>query len=206
MPAFGARRLLARSLALATCTAVLTSGAILTASPASAATAGVPPVFVSEIVADTASYDDFEYFEVTNTTDAPLSLADAGITFAYTYVDSADTARDVPLTLESDVTLAPGESVALWLSYTSGNVDSFARTVEEFRAATGAPETTQVVRVTGQAGMANGGGRGIRVSDASGILTWSYYPSDSMAAAAAWTSACRQRSGSRLRCSHRSPR
>lgn len=181
MPAFGARRLLARSLALATCTAVLTSGVILTAPPASAATAGVPPVFVSEIVADTASYDDFEYFEVTNTTDAPLSLADAGITFAYTYVDSADTARDVPLTLESDVTLAPGESAALWLSYTSGNVDSFARTVEEFRAATGAPETTQVVRITGQAGMANGGGRGIRVSDASGILTWSYYPSDSMA-------------------------
>ncbi|MDT9592830.1 lamin tail domain-containing protein [Nocardioides zeae] len=170
-----------RAVALGASLAALATGLAL--APTGAVAAAAPPVFVSEILANPVGHDDFEYFEITNPTGAPVSLAQAGITFAYTYADSTDTTRDVPLTVESDVTVAPGGSAVLWLSYrnAAGTLDSFARSVEEFRAATGASADTQVVRVTGQAGMANGGDRGIRVLGPEGILTWSHYPAGSMA-------------------------
>ncbi len=146
---------------------------------ATASAAEPPPLFVSEIVANPAGVDEFEYVEVTNPGDAPVSLD--GFTFAYTYADSTDTARDVALAVDGTATVAPGGSVVLWLSYTASGLDSFARTVEEFRAATGASATTPVLRLTGQPGMANGGDRGIRISDAGGIVTWSHYPAGSQA-------------------------
>lgn len=153
----------------------LIAGTLGLATPATAAEP--PPIFVSEILANPAGVDEFEYVEVTNPGTGPVSLE--GYTFSYIFSDSTDTARDVPLTVEEPVTVAAGESVVLWLSYTTSTLDSFARTVEEFRAATGAAATTQVVRMTGQPGMANGGDRGIRISDTTGIVTWSYYPSGS---------------------------
>ncbi|MGO1849448.1 lamin tail domain-containing protein [Microbacterium sp.] len=170
------RRGAARIAAFATAAAVLVP-VIGFAAPAAAAEA--PAVFISEIVPDNSGYDDFEYFEVTNTSDAELSLAEAGITFAYAYDDSGDTGTEIPLAVEHDVTLAAGESVALWLSYETSTVDSFAHTVDDFRDFTGASADTQVVRVTGQNGFANGGSRTVRVNDASGNLTWSHYPAGS---------------------------
>ncbi len=152
----------------------LIAGTLGLAAPASAAEP--PPIFVSEILANTTGVDEFEYVEVTNPGATPVSLE--GYTFSYIFDNSADTSRDVALTVEEPVTVAAGESVVLWLSYTTSTLDSFARTIDEFRAATGAA-TTQVVRLTGQPGMANGGDRGIRISDADGIVTWSYYPSGS---------------------------
>jgi hypothetical protein len=157
--------------------AALVAGSLGLAAPARAATP--PPLFVSEILANPAGVDEFEYVEVTNPTADAVALD--GFTFAYVYADSADIARDVALTVDGTATVAPGESVVLWLSYTANGLDSFARTVEEFRAATGAPADAQVLRLTGQPGMANGGERGIRISDASGIVTWSFYPSGSQA-------------------------
>ncbi len=147
------------------------------AAPARAA--DLPPLFVSEIVANPSGVDELEYVEVTNPGSVPVALD--GFTFAYSYVDGTDTARDVALTVDGTATVAPGESVVLWLSYTASGLDSFARTVEEFRAATGAPAGTQILRLTGQPGMANGGDRGIRISDSAGIVTWSHYPSGSQA-------------------------
>lgn len=173
--------------ALATATIGALGLSLLAATPASAvpaAEAGIPPLVITEIVADNPGDDNFEYFEVHNTTADAIDLAGAGIGFAYSYVDSDDRGRDVPLTIdggaESDVSIAAGETVVFWLSYTVGTVDSTKFTVDGFRTAIGADAATQVVRVTGQNGMANGGNRGVRVVDADGIVSWSHYPAGSM--------------------------
>ncbi|MCP2031120.1 hypothetical protein L1277_001211 [Okibacterium sp. HSC-33S16] len=166
---------------LATATVCALSLGFVAATPASAAPAlGVPPLVITEIVADNPGDDNFEYFEVHNTTTDALPLANAGITFAYSYVDSSDRARDVPLAVDGDVSIAAGETVLFWLSYTSGKIDSTKFTIDGFRDAVGADAATNVVRVTGQAGMANGGDRGIRILDTNGIVSWSHYPVGSM--------------------------
>ena len=139
---------------------------------------------VTEILPDTTSYDHFEYFEIHNASDASINLDDAGYSFAYSYVDSADTSRDVPLSIDEDedpVVLAPGETVIMWLSYTNGNVDSYAHTVDDFRAFYDMADDNDahIVRVVGQNGMANGGDRGIRVLQNGDIDSWSFYPSGS---------------------------
>ncbi|MFD0865179.1 lamin tail domain-containing protein [Tessaracoccus lubricantis] len=146
------------------------------ASPARAAQ--VPAILVTEIGADHASYDHFEFFELTNTTAEPVSLA--GYQFAYTYADSADTSRDVVLTVD-DAAIPAGGTAAVWLQYTATNVDSFSKTDEQFRAQWGdAASTYQLLKATGQAGMANGGDRGIRVTAPDGGVNWSFYPAGSV--------------------------
>ncbi|MGI6879117.1 metallophosphoesterase [Microbacterium sp. gxy059] len=176
-----ARRRSTRPVALATSAVVLASCLSLSSVSALAAADDPPAVFVSEVVADNVGDDHFEYFEVTNTSDAPVSLADEGIGFSYAYSD--DTAgSSVDLAVEEDVTIEAGESVVFWLSYASEKVDSFAHTVDDFREHTGADADARVVRVTGQSGMANGGERAIRVVDESGVLTWSFFPGGSMGA------------------------
>ncbi|WP_298459163.1 lamin tail domain-containing protein [uncultured Cellulomonas sp.] len=173
------------STALLTAAALTASavGTVAAGAPALAVT-GSPTVLVTEIAPDTAGADDFEYVEVTNLTTADVDLA--GYQLAYTYVDSADRTRDVPLEVPVGAVVPAGGSTVLWLSYTSGSVDSFARTEQQFRdhwAAVGAPAPEYpVVRVTGQPGMANGGNRGIRVTDPDGGAGWAYYPAGSAGA------------------------
>ena len=167
-----------------------TSGAVLVAlamvagffSPASAAEAP-PPLFVSEIAADHPGVDNFEYFELTNTTDQDIPLTGIGV--AYTYVDSADTDRDVPLTVttleDAPATVPAGASVVVWLQYAGGNVNSFEHTEADFRAQWGdAASTYTVLKATGQNGMANGGDRGIRLTAPGGEAIWSHYPAGSV--------------------------
>ena len=152
------------------------------AAPAQAATTPTPapPVIVTEILANTAGDDHFEYVEIRNTTSAAIDLAAEGYSFAYSYVDSDDRTRDIALTVDEPLTLAPAETAILWLSYTNGQVDSYARTADEFRSYHGVDAATQVVRMSGQNGMANGGDRGIRVLKNDALLAWSHYPSGSM--------------------------
>jgi hypothetical protein len=51
---------------------------LLAATPASAApVAGIPPLVITEIVADNPGDDNFEYFEVHNTTTDAIDLATA---------------------------------------------------------------------------------------------------------------------------------
>lgn len=153
--------------------------AALAAAPATPAPA-TPAIIVTEILANTAGDDHFEYIEIHNTTAEAIDLAAQGFSFAYSYVDTDDRSRDVALTVDESLVLAGGETAVLWLSYATGNVDSFARTVDQFRAYHGVDAATQVVRVTGQNGMANGGDRGIRVLQADELRAWSHYPSASM--------------------------
>ncbi len=137
------------------------------------------PLLVTEIAPDNGGYDHFEFVEITNTSETDIDLLAAGVGIQYTYVDTADgDDRNRPLVItEESATVAAGDSALFWLQYTSSTVDSFAHTDDEFRAAVGAAADVPVFHLTGQAGMANGGNRGIRLTDAGGAtLTWSYYP------------------------------
>ncbi|MFW2512638.1 lamin tail domain-containing protein [Demequina sp. SO4-13] len=133
--------------------------------PAAAAEDPVPPaLLVTEIVPNTTGTDEFEFFEVTNTTADAIDLDAAGFGFQY-----YGASTPVDLTIPEGVMIAAGESVAFWVSYTADGLDSFVHDEQGFRdyfASRGATDAEyQVVRATGQPGMANGGGRGIRVLD-----------------------------------------
>ena len=84
---------------------VLLAGAALTISPAmiplagplgglgapaaQAAPADAWPLLVTEIAPDTVSHDEFEFFEVTNITDAPITVGgEGGHSFSYIYADA----------------------------------------------------------------------------------------------------------------------
>jgi hypothetical protein len=179
----------ARLAALVTAGGVL-AGLAFGAAPAIAAQADVPPLIVSEILPDTVSFDEYEFLEVHNTTDAAIDLDAAGYGFAYIYSDDDERPNDVPLTVPAGTVVDAGETVVLWLSYQATNVDSFARSVDDFKAhfASTQPDLDyDVVRVEGQAGMANGGGRGIAITDAGGDVSRSFYPTGSPAVGAGVT-------------------
>ncbi|SDB93832.1 Calcineurin-like phosphoesterase [Sanguibacter gelidistatuariae] len=155
-----------------------------------AATATSPwPLVVTEIAPDNTGYDNFEFFEVVNTSGTDIDLSAAGVKLAYTFVNSDDRTKDVPLTIPAGTVVPAGQPVVFWIDYTSGNVDTSVKTDDDFRnfyaAETGQPAGTYpIVRVTGQAGLANGGERGIRLVAAdSSVISWSYYPTGSVAAA-----------------------
>ncbi|KQM60843.1 hypothetical protein ASE64_04185 [Agreia sp. Leaf210] len=144
-------------------------------------------VIVTEIAPDNTGVDSFEYVEVVNTSASDITVGAGGLSLAYTYVDSDDRTRDVPFTAPAGTMLPAGTPVVLWLNYTSGSVDTTKYTTADFRAywagVTGTtPDAYAVVPVTGQAGMANAGGRGIRVVGADGTaISWSFYPAGSVA-------------------------
>jgi hypothetical protein len=152
------------------------------AAPAIAA-APVGDVIVTEIAPDNAGGDTFEYVEVVNTTDADILVGGSGVSLAYTYADSDVRTRDIPLTTPAGTVLPAGTPVVLWLNYTAGTVSTVGLTTQDFRdywagvpGAEGA-DNYLVVPLTGQAGMANGGARGIRVVAADGTaVSWSFYP------------------------------
>ncbi|WP_347755689.1 lamin tail domain-containing protein [Agrococcus sp. ProA11] len=156
-----------------------------TAPPPAVAAASMPPLIVTEVQADNVGDDHFEYFEVHNTTDAVLDLDAEQLTFSYASSDSDDTSTGVDLVLEEPLVLAAGETALVWLSYASadGAVDSYAHTFEEFRSEHAVDAQTQVVRSSGQPGLANSGNRGIRIERDGAYLTRSYYPAGSMAPA-----------------------
>ncbi|WP_277051392.1 lamin tail domain-containing protein [Ruania albidiflava] len=174
-------RPLARAAALATALACALGAGALSAVPAVAA-AGLDP-FVSEIHADSTGADHFEFIEVHNPGTQPVTFPE-GEVFRYAYTDGADTSDDVPLSLAEDVTVAAGGTTVFWLSYTSsdGAVDSFDHDLADFRSHYEIDDQVPVHRVTGQAGMANGGNRAVRLVVDGEVLNWSYYPSGSMAA------------------------
>ncbi|GAB3812979.1 lamin tail domain-containing protein [Tessaracoccus terricola] len=161
---------------IAAVSAMLVGSVAAMVVPASAAE--VPALVVTEIASDHPSYDNFEFFEITNTTDAPVDLA--GYDVAYTYSDSDDTSRDVALTVE-DAVIPVGGTVAVWLRYTNGNVDTSVFDDADFRAQWGDAESTYtILDATGQNGMANGGDRGIRLTAPDGSMVWSHYPPGSV--------------------------
>nr|WP_275436359.1 lamin tail domain-containing protein [Helcobacillus sp. ACRRO] len=185
-PAFSSRTLAAAALScsIVIAPAVLPAGvAPSVIQSASAAAPETWPLIVTEIAPDNSGVDNFEFIEVTNPGTEPATIGDGGLALSYIYADSADTSKDVPLTVESPVTVEPGETVVLWLNYTSTTVDTSAYTADDFRAAWGIDADTRVEKIEGQPGMANGGERGIRISDASGSeVVRAFYPTGSVGA------------------------
>ncbi|MBF4995381.1 lamin tail domain-containing protein [Arthrobacter gandavensis] len=140
---------------------------------------------VTEIAPDNTGYDNFEFFEVLNTTGTDISVGTAGAQLSYTYADSDDRSRDVLLEVPDGTVIKAGQAAVFWVQYQTATVDTASKTDAEFRAyyasLTGSASTEYpLVRVSGQAGLANGGERGIRVSDTAGrSISWSYYPAGS---------------------------
>ncbi|MFS0704021.1 lamin tail domain-containing protein [Cellulomonas sp. 179-A 9B4 NHS] len=162
-------------------TAVAALALTLLPAPAGAAPAATWPLVVTEIAPDNTGYDDFEYVELTNTTDADLVLGEGGYQLAYTFADSGDRSRDKPLSVPAGTVVPAGGTVVLWVQYTAGNVDTTRHDAADFRAfwaQRGGPSTDYpVVPLSGQAGIANGGDRGIRVLSPSGeVVGWSFVP------------------------------
>ncbi|NOV96748.1 metallophosphoesterase [Isoptericola halotolerans] len=161
---------------------LVTGGLAATALPAAAApepgdppAADLPwPLVVTEIAPDNTGPDHFEFFEVTNTTDAPVDLAEQAFTYVFTHEGTSGSDKPLDLTESSAVVPARGSAV-LWLQYSTSTVDSFARSDDDFRAAVGADDDVLLFHVTGQAGMANTGTRGIRVDTSGGQTSWSVY-------------------------------
>ncbi|WP_309135719.1 metallophosphoesterase [Cellulomonas sp.] len=154
----------------------------LVPAPAGAAPADTWPLLVTEIAPDNTGYDDFEYVEIHNPTGQDVVLGEGGYRLAYTYADSDDRTRDVPLSVPAGTVVPAGATVVLWLQYTAGNVDTTQFDAADFRAfwaeRGGSAAEYPVVPLSGQPGMANGGNRGIRVLDASGAeVTRSHVPS-----------------------------
>ncbi|ANE05163.1 lamin tail domain-containing protein [Corynebacterium crudilactis] len=136
---------------------------------------------VTEILPDNTSYDNFEFFEVHNTGSAPVTIGEGEYTFAYSYDDAADTTRDNPLSLGEAVTVAAGETIVVWMEYTSSTVDTSALSEQEFRDFYDMDSSARIFRATGQAGLANGGNRGIRILYNNEVSQWAHYPAGSAA-------------------------
>lgn len=170
---------LTRILRLTAATTVIAGLAVgAAAAPASAAAvadASSWPLFVSELAPDNTSVDNYEYFEVTNTTTSSVDLA--AYQFTYIFTNSGTSDSDKPLTLTEPSALLPaGASALLWVQYTSSSVNSFAFTDAQFRTAVGAATDVPVFHITGQAGMANTGERGVRIDAADDTtVSWSVY-------------------------------
>lgn len=140
------------------------------------------PLVITEINGDNVGADNYEYLEVTNTTDQPIDLDAAGIQLRY-HTSQWNTGTVQPLIhLEGEndsPTVIPAGGVAVfWMNYAAGDSRQ-ALTKTEFRDFYGVSEDVQVFRFGPQAGFANGGDRGFSVTDASGkTLTRAWVPAD----------------------------
>ena len=193
-----------RLIAAATALVIAATGAAV-ALPAVAAPT-VPALFVSEILPDntthtftdaggtkrTTTQDNFEFFEVTNTTGAAIDLAASGYALAY-----ANGATRTALTVESDspapaVVPAHGSAI-FWLRYQAGSADGYSSGSpnaklfddEQFRAHYGIDGTAPLVYVGGQAGLANSGTRGIAITRSGDAVSTSLYTRASAISASA---------------------
>ncbi|MCK2200795.1 metallophosphoesterase [Corynebacterium callunae] len=136
---------------------------------------------VTEILPDTTSYDNYEFFEVHNTGSQPVTIGAGEYSFSYSYSDSIDTTQDKALSLGSDVTVATGETIVVWIEYSTSTVNTAALSDQNFRDFYGMDSSIRIFRATGQAGLANGGDRGIRVLYNGEVSSWSHYPAGSAA-------------------------
>ena len=132
--------------------------------------------------------DTYEFFEVANTTDAAIDLEDRGVSVSYAtgptsataakFAVSNGVAGDAVAAGALDVIVPAGSSAVLWLDYATGAVNTYARTEEDLRTffAGTVPADVPVVRVEGQAGIANGGDRTLALVSEGQVLSASYLP------------------------------
>ncbi|HWV50492.1 MAG TPA: lamin tail domain-containing protein, partial [Microbacterium sp.] len=164
-PAFSRLR---AALAAAAALAIAATGVGI-AAPAAAAEA-LPELVITEIMPDNAGtpsdQDHYEFFEVANTTDAPIDFAD----YALRYNTSSWLSVVEPGTENAlaDVSIAAHGSAVFWLRYAVGTgdaaVEQWQLAEADFRAHYGdAASTYPLFHVIGQGGFANTGAREFRL-------------------------------------------
>lgn len=165
-----------------------------------AAAAAGQDLFISEIHPDNGASadgttgptnvdDNYEFFEVTNTTGSAINLAADGIAISYStsaspattpkFAVSNGVAGDAVDAGPLDVTIPAHGSTVFWLEYTSSaTLNTYARTEADFRAFYDGtvPTGTQIVRVEGQPGIANGGSRTLALIANGAVLNSSFLP------------------------------
>ncbi|ASS67998.1 MULTISPECIES: S-layer homology domain-containing protein [unclassified Paenibacillus] len=149
--------------------AVSLSAGILLPPAASVAQAagvpGVPPVIVTEIVPDNIGTDDYEFFELHNTTDLPQMVTDS---VYYRYTDSSGKA-DVKFTMPAGTALLPHETKVFWYNSSGKTLADFNG---HFKTSL---SSSQVVEVGGFTGFANGGQRAVVLKADGADTAWAAY-------------------------------
>ncbi|WP_082804625.1 lamin tail domain-containing protein [Rossellomorea vietnamensis] len=121
------------------------------------AAAPVSDLLITEVVPDILGAEDYEYFEIHNPTNAPLDLSNYYVSYIYTDGSHSDVELTVP-----SYSVPENETVALWFNKSGKTKDDFrthyASTIED----------DHLLEFSGDGftGMANGGERGITLSNA----------------------------------------
>ncbi|WP_248929574.1 S-layer homology domain-containing protein [Paenibacillus hamazuiensis] len=136
----------------------------------------VPGLLVTELVPDSSnvgSADGYEFIEIYNNTPQSVELRDYKILYRYTNSSSADGVWELP----GQAVIPPGKAIVLWIMNGSNN----QLTAADFNAnyGTALVENTELVRIDGGGGMANGGKRKIVVASKAGVeVSEAYYDND----------------------------
>lgn len=176
-----------RTIALVAASAAALVPLALATSPAQAARTPDRPLIVTQIVPNPTGDDIFEFFQLYNTTDTPISLTDGSFGLAYTSNLSVpeSTRTDYRLTVSGTSTSVPAHgSLVLWNWTPSMNSTLTDADFRSFWASRNpaAPQDYALGRVTGTSGMSNSAARGIRVLDATGDnLSYGFYDSAAFA-------------------------
>ncbi|MFC0272253.1 lamin tail domain-containing protein [Metabacillus herbersteinensis] len=127
--------------------------------------ANLPELLITEIMPDNTGTEQFEYFEVYNNSDKPVVLDH--YTFALRYLDGSGK-QDVEMEFEP-VTLGSKETIIFWLNLKN-------KTFEEFNSHHGVNlPADEIVEYSGAPGFANGGDRGVVISDKNSEIVMASY-------------------------------
>ena len=171
--------------------AALVGTALAVAAPAAADDPALPTLLVSEINPDNGAHvvyghpstqDNFEFVEIANPGAQDVDLVASGVSVAYTNgtnVTSLSLAADSP----SPAVVPAGGALTLWLRYSSGTADGYSSgspnaflfDADDFRAHYGLDAGVPVAYVTGQAGFANSGTRGVALRSGGQTIASSTY-------------------------------
>ena len=149
------------------------------------------PLAITEINGDNAGADNYEFLEVTNTTDQAIDLDAAGIQLRY-HTSQWNTGTVQPLIHldgedDAPAVIPAGGTAVFWMNYADGDARR-ALTKEQFRTFYGIQNTeVPIFRFGTQAGFANSGNRGFSITDAAGkTLVRAWVPADDGVSSTPW--------------------
>ncbi|MBO1902914.1 lamin tail domain-containing protein [Leucobacter weissii] len=149
----------------------------------------ISPLVITEINGDNVGADNWEFLEVTNTTDSAIDLDAEGISIRYhTSKWNAGTVQPrIHLEGENDspAVIPAGGIAVFWMNYGEGDARR-GLSKAEFRSFYGIDADTLVYRFGNQAGFANGGDRGFSLTDESGTITRAWVPADDGNSSTPW--------------------
>lgn len=148
------------------------------------------PLAITEINGDNPGKDLYEYVEVTNTTSQPIDLDSAGVQLRYhTSQWNEGTVQPlIHLDGEADSpTVIPAGGVAVfWMNYGEGD-ERRALSKDQFREFYGIDGSVPIFRFGPQGGFANGGDRGLSLTDKEGkTLSRAWVPKDDGDSSTPW--------------------